>query len=34
MANVCQKCFHDILDKANILLDALWHDNLTENIHN
>lgn len=31
MANVCQKCFHYILDKANTLLD-IWHDNLAGKI--
>ena len=33
MANVCKKCLHYILDKANTSLDV-WYDNLIGNIHN
>lgn len=33
VANVCQKRFHYILDKANTSLEV-QHDNLTGNIHN
>lgn len=33
MVNICQNCFHYILDKANTSFD-ICHDNLTGNIYN